>query len=38
MRLVGGLSHFEGLTHVDLIFKIMNKNALVASFDLMSRQ
>jgi hypothetical protein len=30
MRLVGGLSPFEGLTHVELIFKIMSRNAVVA--------
>jgi hypothetical protein len=31
MRLAGGLSPFEGLTHVKSIFKIRKRNVVVAS-------
>jgi hypothetical protein len=34
MRLVGGLSPFKGLTHVESIFKIICVNAVVASLIL----
>jgi len=34
MRLVGDLSPFEGLTHVDSVLKIMSRNVVVASLIL----
>jgi hypothetical protein len=34
MRLVEGLSPFEGLTHVESIFKIMCVNVVIASLIL----